>query len=210
MPQFTHPSSIQWMYSRNTFAVLHFFYFQIVPESADFRPALPQPGSVPSTDCTSTPDGPRRSKTNRSITTCDRSINTQTQEFWHGRRKGKGFNASLVMLQERSQVLCKLYSLWNSGSRKKSLDVSFLTVPKLPSRYLFHFIVSFVIKWVIDSARISFYTQVFTWYFYRLFFLSHLTVKKILKKNTWAFLDIQQRVLLDRTKPEWKFGYLFF
>lgn len=83
----------------------------------------------------------------------DRFFTTQTQKFWHGGRKGKGFCASLVMLQERSQVA----QFMEQCIQKKSLDVSFLTAPKLRSRYCCHFTVSFVIQWVTDSARTSFY-----------------------------------------------------
>lgn len=125
--KFTHASSIQWSTQEIPLLYCISSISRLSQKGLILDQLSPSPGGVSSTDCTSPgwTKGPRRSK-------MDRSITTQTQEFWHGRRKDKGFYASLVMLQERSQVLCKFY-------RKKSLDISFLTVPKLPSRYLLPF-----------------------------------------------------------------------
>lgn len=159
------------MYSRNTLAVLHFFYFQIVPEKADFRPAELCPALT--AHLQDGQKGPRRSK-------MDRSITTQTQEFWYGRRKGKGFYASLVMLQERSQVLCKLYNLWNNGSRKESLDVSFLTVPKLCSRYFCHSLCDSV---GYGECKDKFWHARFFTLFLQAFFFSPIWQEKINDKN---------------------------
>lgn len=117
--------------------------------------------------------GARGRKTDRPITTCGRSITTWTQEFWHGRRKGKGFYATLVMLQEKSQELSRLHSLWNRGSRKKKLDLGFLTVPKLLKSMVYLPFYCIFCDWVIDSARTSFYMLGF-------FIRSHLTAK-----NKW-------------------------
>lgn len=130
IPQFIHPSSIQWVYSRNAFAAPHFFCFQIVPKRADYRVALLQPQRC--VWCR-----PYTCRMDKRDLEPERLINLSPPRSRRPATPGgmaKVF--MLVLWSAAGKISSTLQVTYYMKEKvwKTSLDLGFQTVPKFPSR----------------------------------------------------------------------------